>query len=481
MAVPEGRTTTPDARAGVGIAGAEPALSPHARVPLARRVSGIVTQVRVEAGLVGCLSALMFAESAMVAFHQPVWSPIDEGAHWATAVAVIHGHFLRPDQPIYIPSTLPPWPSGQDYQAGEPPLNYVGLGLADVVARRVFSTLTVATGHAYSGDWMSVRAMRLTNSLFFAMLVPLLWLCARVIAPGNLALARGLPAASLVFPGIVMESTRAGTDVLVAVLATLGIYLFLRWRTALTLKRALVIGLVVGLATLSKYHGVYAFIPIGLVLLARIVKYGLPELQRAVAFIVPAVAAWAAVITPWFAFQYGRYGDPTAGSVVKSVLPHWVWLPADPKPLIAQAPYHIFISSMKGETDNPLAHQDLFLNMLGTAVLVLAALGLFALGLGSTSGGTSRLERLALGLATPGMLLLLVLMSIQSGISIMWNGRYQIPAILPIALLLAAGPAFLLPVRWRSGAGLAFVLVAAVVALYVTFMLTQTWPAYPSS
>lgn len=422
---------------------------------------------RAELGGVALLTVLMFAMSAVVALRQPIWSPIDEAAHYATAVGAIHLHYPRINRPIFIPHDLPfLGASGQDYQAGGPPLNYLLLGVVEEVAR------ALASGFTHAPDRVAVRAMRLSESFLLACLIPLLWLCARRIAPGDLAFAWGMPGAAFLFRGVIIDGSRVSNDVLVAVLATLAVLLFLHWRDGLTAGRGLVLGVLIGLATVSKISGVYAFIPIGLLLLTRP-----PAIRRAISAAAAAVAAWIVLVTPWFAFQYHRYGDPTGASVVKSVLPHPVWLPPNPWPAILSSPYDVYLSATLAEVANPLHDHLVELNRLVQWVTPwLLVLGVLAAVFAFRREGLDRLGRIALAVAAPAMFALLAVLSVKAGYSFLGDARDELPAIMPFCFLGAAP--LLLPRRPLPGLVAGGVLALwSCLALLSTVLLALPWPS----
>jgi 4-amino-4-deoxy-L-arabinose transferase-like glycosyltransferase len=285
-----------------------------------------------------------------------------------------------------------------------------------------------------------------------------------------------VPGATFLFRGLIIDGSRVSNDILVAVLVTLALWLFLRWRHALSFRRGLLLGIIVGLATESKISGVYAFIPIVLVLLAGAVRGGRPVLRGAVPAGIAAAAAWAVLVVPWFVFQYRRYGDPTGASVVRSVLPHIVWIqPGNPWPAIWSAPPYVWITATLSEVPNPLqVHLAAFNFGVQKATLAVLLAGAVAVILSRRLGGLTRPERLALGLSAPLMFVLLAVLSVKAGYSFLGDARDEFPAMLPFTFIVAA-PLLLSRTRLPAPVAGGVLALWSGFALLSTVILTLPW------
>jgi dolichyl-phosphate-mannose-protein mannosyltransferase len=425
---------------------------------------------------VAWLALLMFAMSAAVTVRQPVWSPLDEGPHWATADMFLHGVTPLIDGRYVFPPDLPGGVIGVNYQAAEPPLTYFVLAGVESLAQGLARAANATLGTHRSPNRVAVHAERLFNSLLLASLVPLLWLAARLIAPGNLAFAWGMPGALFFFRGVLIDGSRVSNDVLVAVLATLAVYLVLRGGRALHPAHGLLVGFVIGLSTLAKYQGAFAFLPIGLLLLVRLPGGGLDRFWRSALYLAGAVLVWALLIAPWFYIQYQRYGDATGGAAERRVLPPEALLAPDPWPQIFDSPHHVFLSATFAEVANPLNVHFAAANILiAQALPWLLVVGALALPLAATvAGGLTRLERVALGVTAPLMFVLLAAISLNARIIVVWDARDQLPAALPFTLLVAAPLLFSRPPVDRALAAAAMLAVSAL-AIFSAYLLSLPW------
>lgn len=438
---------------------------------------------RLEVPVVALLALLMFAMSATVAVRQPVWSPIDEASQWVTASMVAHLQFPRIDQTILIPKDLPPPPptkattgggqEGQDYQAGEPPLGFLVFGGLARVVRAAAARVGPLLGPALSPNLASVYAGRLLNSVLWAGLLLLLWICAREIEPGSLALAWGMPASLFLLRGTVVDTTRFGSDVLLAVASTYVLYLYLRQRRNVGAGKGVLLGILMGAATLIKYQAVVLFPVVGLLLLAA--PAGGPALRRKAAYLVSAVGVWAVMALPWLVFQYSRYGDPTGGKVELRVLPEADKLGANPWPQVLSSPSRAIGTAALGELMSPLKALFAGLNFgIAYAVPWILLAGAVALLLLRSRAGLRRAERVVLALAVPGTFLFLLVLSLRAGFMVAWDGRNGLPAVLGFAVL-ATAPLLLLPDRVREYAALVAVAAMTALAVFTTVLVAQPW------
>jgi hypothetical protein len=397
-------------------------------------VERMTAKARIETIGIGLLCAVTVLWSGSLALGQAVWNPLDEGSHWLAANSIAMGTYPGGGGPATgMPADLPAWPGDAVNEVLQPPVNYALMAGIEKAMFMLDSWPVLSTGdvHLPPPRLASVYAMRLSNALLFGILVLLLWLTARTIAPGHLGLAWGMPATVLLLHGPVVDSTRAGNDVLVGVLATLAIYLALRWRQRLTWQRGLVVGVVAALATLSKYPGMFALIPVGLLALARLRG----EFQRIAAYLGAVFAAWLVPVAIWLAWSQRHLG-----------VGNDAWSAANP-------PGSLFHHSL-GElvADVPVNLRNLMIGQLGRvasnthqtilyALMLLLGLALVAgLTVLSRRGATqlSRAECLALLASTPCILLVLALAAWVSGVRLIQEGRYDLPGMATLAFSMLA-------------------------------------------
>jgi 4-amino-4-deoxy-L-arabinose transferase-like glycosyltransferase len=220
---------------------------------------------------------------------------------------------LPPELEPYSPFTLD-WPAL--YTANHPPLYYI-------VALPAF-LLAPADYHA------QLYAVRLVSVPLFLLTI---WLAARLatlVLPGDRFLACCVPAVVAFQPQLSFEGAIVNNDMLAICLGTLSLLLLLgAIRQGLSMRRALLLGVVLGLGLLSKAT-LTALLPVaGLVavwccwprpwrqLTTR--AWWQATLGRALLLLTPVIL----LALPWYLFLHRTYGDVTAFDATQELQRHW--------------------------------------------------------------------------------------------------------------------------------------------------------------
>ncbi|MBN2005371.1 MAG: glycosyltransferase family 39 protein [Anaerolineae bacterium] len=157
----------------------------------------------------------------------------------------------------------------------------------------------------------ALRGLRILSTLLQTLTVSGVWVLARRIFPAGPA-----PLLATVFvafnPQFLLVAAGVNNDNAVTPLATWGLVLAHDlWRDGPSFKRALLFGVVSGLAALSKLSGLALVGLGGWALLARLVQRK-TTLREFVAWSALIVLVAAALVAPWMARNLRLYGDPTA-------------------------------------------------------------------------------------------------------------------------------------------------------------------------
>src|SRR5256714_295958 len=263
-----------------------------------------------------------------LAIGQPVWSRVDEAAHYDVIAQYAAGVYPRDATTTIRPDTreimqrsgvygfgadnecvkpdpgLQPMPAGltpdgkvlcirrhgweSSYEAFQPPLYYV-LALPAWFA-----------GHAIGGALGSLYAVRIFDALLAALLAPLAMMVLLALWPGHQSAAWAAAALTAVFPGVALNLTSVTNDVLVTVLGALGILVAVtgKW----SWRRAAFVGALFGAALLTKTSAIGVAPALVAALLQTRRDGGMRPL-----LIAGAVAA--ACVVPWLASNVAIYGE----------------------------------------------------------------------------------------------------------------------------------------------------------------------------
>ena len=272
--------------------------------------------------------AMALVPALVLAIGQPVWSRVDEAAHYDVIAQYAAGVYPRDATTTIRPDTLDimqrsgvygfvvdneyvkpdpglqPMPSGLtpdakvlwirrhgwefSYEAFQPPLYYV-LALPAWFA-----------GHAIGGALGSLYAVRIFDALVAALLAPLAMMILLALWPGHQSAAWAAGALTAVLPGVALNLSSVTNDVLVSVLGALCILVAVTgswsWR------RAAFLGALFGAALLSKTSAI-GIAPALVVALLQTRRDG------GVRPLLIAGAVAAACVAPWLASNVAIYGE----------------------------------------------------------------------------------------------------------------------------------------------------------------------------
>ncbi|HEV2217426.1 MAG TPA: hypothetical protein VGV88_07625 [Candidatus Dormibacteraeota bacterium] len=272
--------------------------------------------------------AMGLAPALALAIWQPVWSRVDEAAHYdviaqyaagvyprdATTTIrpetleimqrsgvygfVVDNEYVRPDPGLQpVPSGLTPdaqvvWIRRHgwefSYEAFQPPL-YYALALPAWFA-----------GHALGGALGSLYAVRIFDALLAALLAPLAMMILVALWPGHRGAAWAAAALTAVLPGVALNLTSVTNDVLVSVLGALCVLVAVtgKW----SWRRDLLLGALFGAALLTKTSAVG---------IAPALAVALLQTRRdgGVRPVLIASATAAGCVIPWLASNLSIYGE----------------------------------------------------------------------------------------------------------------------------------------------------------------------------
>ena len=263
-----------------------------------------------------------------LAIGQPVWSRVDEAAHYDVIAQYAAGVYPRDATTTIRPETLEimqrsgvygfvvdneyvqpdpglqPMPSGLSnqaqvlwirrhgwefsYEAFQPPLYY--------------ATALPAwfAGHAIGGAVGSLYAVRVFDALLAALLAPLAMMILLALWPGHPVAGWAAAGLTAVMPGVALNLTSVTNDVLVSVLGALCVLVAItgRWTT----RRALLVGALFGAALMTKTSAIGLAPAMAIALLQARRDGGVRPL-----LIAGGVAA--ACVLPWLLANVAIYGE----------------------------------------------------------------------------------------------------------------------------------------------------------------------------
>ena len=272
--------------------------------------------------------AMALVPALALAIGQPVWSRVDEAAHYDVIAQYAAGVYPRDATTTVRPETLEimqrsgvygfvvdneyvkpdpglqAMPSGMtsdaqvlwirrhgwefSYEAFQPPL-YYALALPAWFA-----------GHAIGGALGSLYAVRIFDAVLAGLLAPLAMMILLALWPGHQRAAWAAAALTAVLPGVALNLTSVTNDVLVSVLGALCILVAVtgKW----SWRRALLLGALFGAALLTKTSAIGIAPALAVALLQTRRDGGVRPL-----LIAGCVAA--ACVIPWLASNAAIYGE----------------------------------------------------------------------------------------------------------------------------------------------------------------------------
>ena len=410
--------------------------------------------------------AMGLVPSLALAIGQPVWSRVDEAAHYDVIAQYAAGVYPRDAATTIRPETLEimqrsgvygfvvdneyvkpdpglqPMPSGLtadaqvlwirrhgwefSYEAFQPPLYYA------VALPAWFA------GHAVGGALGSLYAVRIFDALLAALLAPLAMMILLALWPDHRGSAWAAAGLTAVLPGVALNLTSVTNDVLVSVLGAMCVLVAVtgKW----SWRRALLVGALFGAALLTKTSAVAIAPALGIALLQTRRDGGVRPL-----LIAGAVAA--ACVIPWLASNVAIYGElvTTREQVVMAAFPPRTIDPG----FWSVSTLHAFVTFWTG---------DPFLSMPGAVALagiagfisLLAAVGLWRAWRHHRRGMSLRVLGI-LAAAAAGA----ALVSVTSPVLAAFNapGRLAFVAVAAAMALVAAGLWVELPsprLRWGT-------------------------------
>jgi hypothetical protein len=400
-----------------------------------------------------------------MALGQPVWSRVDEAAHYDVIAQYAAGNYPRDAQTTIRPETLDvmgrtgvygfvvdntyvqPDPGFQampdgltdaehvlwirrhgyqySYEAFQPPLYYV------------LAVPAWLAGDALGGPVGALYAVRVFDALLAALLAPLSLLIALLLLPNR---DMGWSAALLtaILPGVALNLTSVTNDVLVTVLGAACILVAIggRWSG----RRVVLLGLLFGAALLTKTTAVGLAPALAVALLQRSRGGGVRSL-------VGGFAIAGALFVPWVLSNLAIYGEAvtTREQVAMSAFPARTTSPD----FWSVSTLHAFVTFWTG---------DPFLSLPGAVALALLAAFITALALAGLvrhwrqqSLGTGRSLMLVVAVAAAGA----GLVAVTSPVLAAFNapGRLAYAGLCAVIALVAAGLWVELPsprLRWAT-------------------------------
>jgi len=165
----------------------------------------------------------------------------------------------------------------------------------------------------WQGTLLMLHLLRMESTLLQGVTVVSTWLLARRLFPRRRAVPLLAMAVVAFNPQFLLVASGVNNDNLVTPLVTLGLLVLLRaWQEGLSWQRALSLGLLVGLAGLSKLSG-WLLLPFScLVLLTLLLRCPRVALRLLLPFLGLLALTALAVGGWWFWRNWQLYGDPTA-------------------------------------------------------------------------------------------------------------------------------------------------------------------------
>lgn len=351
---------------------------------------------------------------------------------------------------------------------------HTAVGNADALGNKNFMLHGRADAWPWQGVTLAAHLTRLLSVLLSAATVVFTYRLARLALPGWPAAAVLATALVAFSPQFLFITGATNNDNLVTALATAGVYLCARlvagdtrpsWRTWALL------GVVVGLAALSKLSGLLLVAPaaVTVVGVARRLRSWRLFWRATLLIGAPAlgVAGW------WYLRNWLLFGDPLLLAVMFAGVPPQA-APASLAELLALAPGVWRSTWAVFGWFNVLAAPWLYWLYTMLAGLAVVGWGVGWIGRRAQVRAAVRPAPLALLAFWLGVVGVAVVRWAQISYA---QGRLVFPALAALATLLAGGLLLLTPVRWQRGAAwsLALMLMGIAAAAPFVWML----PAYP--
>lgn len=257
----------------------------------------------------------------------PLGESSDEVSHWSyIQYLAAHRELPKPEGAVLGEAHQPPlyyivgalvtgWIPAQEWE----PIANPDFSLDDPQSPPNVLLHTRREGFPYEGAALAWHLVRLLSVLMGAVTIWATWRLGRLLTRETVALAAAAFVAFL--PEFLFISAVVNNDNLVIMLSSLGVLLLVRMLgKPLTWRDSALLGLVLGLALLSKLSGAVLWVFAGVVLLARMRRqrnYGEAVLHGVLVFGIAAL-----VVSPWVISNLLRYGDPVGWSLLAAVTPN---------------------------------------------------------------------------------------------------------------------------------------------------------------
>ncbi len=436
----------------------------------------------------GLLLALFLALGVIYSVITPIFEASDELSHYPVVKHLADGRGL----PVQDPAVETAWKQ----EGSQPPLYYAVAALAtawidtDDLAERLWlnplsnigKTLspgnknlvihTTAEAFPWQGTALAVHLLRWLSLLLQTITVFATYRIASEIAPQRRDLAL-LAAALVAFnPMFLFIAASVNNDNLIVPLATLVLWLLVRtlresWSGD---RRVILLGVLAGLATLTKLSGL-ALLPLiaGVLTFVALRRRAWGTLVRwgaILAVLVAAIAGW------WYLRNWRLYGDPTGLNAMLAIAGRRPESPTWRTLLGEFAGFRLSYWGVFGGF-NVLAANWLY--WFYDALTLAGLIGWLPLALRLRSRWRSHqvVQVLVLG----GWILIVLVSLIRwTGQTYASQGRLIFPAISAIAILLACGLATWMPRRWQGRVWIGLGVLLGVLAATLPF--TTIAPAY---
>lgn len=439
--------------------------------------------------------AVALVPAVLTALLQPVWNLVDEADHFDMVAQLAAGEYPRLGATLIRPETLA-ISASTDSWAGVPSgtvpppshqrvFDQIPTGLTraqhDLWLRRhlwqyskeglqppLFYALAIpafSAGERLWGPFGAVYALRVANALLAALVAPLAVLLAWRLLPGSRVAALIAGALGVVIPGPLIDHTHVTGDTLAAVLASAALLIAIGRRDGLspTWRRALLVGFVLGLASLSRVNAAVILPACALALAA----HATPR-NRLIAWAV-MVATTALTVAPWLVLNTVRFGTLTQMSS------SFAWSPFPPPPndltWWALSAIELAGGYFAGEPFG-VVPGTFWVSAAWMLMAVFAAAGIVRVATGRVGGGDRRVLAILLTAEIPAVLTAAAFPAL-SGVQVQQLGRYAYVALPAALALFAVG----LVAELRRGG---FALVATGVLAVVSIVAMTAFLARPT-
>jgi len=182
----------------------------------------------------------------------------------------------------------------------------------------------------YRGTSLGVHVLRFLSVLMSTGTVLFTYLIALEIFPQRQYLASGAAVINAFIPQFLFISGAVNNDNLVTILSSMALWLLIPLvEIPISMKRSILLGVIIGLATLTKVNAL-GLLPLA-VLVVTISSYRQRSVKLFISRTALLLAAAASMSGWWFVRNWRRYGDPTALQMFLNTL-----APRHPQPTLRQ-------------------------------------------------------------------------------------------------------------------------------------------------